>query len=120
MASVLITPSLATTTTALPFSSTVLTNTFCTTFFSPPTPSTKKMRLLPADSRNWPGVTFCRSSRFSKRATYSSLFFCAHGVAYRLRTPVTSTSGRPKLSTGLIQRDRLRPEANHTTISESL
>jgi hypothetical protein len=43
----------------------------------------------------------------------------AHGVATKLSLPVSSTSGRPKVSTGAIQRVSDRPEANHTTISES-
>ena len=68
---------------------------------------------------NWPGETFFRSSRFSKRWTNSVLFILAHGVANRLSEAVSSTSGRPKVSTGEIQRTSDWPEANQTTISES-
>jgi hypothetical protein len=59
----------------------VLTNTFCTTVAERAAElSTKNTRSATADSRNWPGATRCRSSRFSKRSVNSLLLSWAQGV----------------------------------------
>jgi hypothetical protein len=96
-----------------------LTNTFCTTVDPLALPSTKNTRSADEDSRNWPGATRLRSSRFSKRWMYSVLFILAQGATNSDSAPTSSTIGMPKVSTGRIQASSDCPEANQTTISES-
>ena len=81
--------------------------------------STKYTRSESLDSLKTPGETAATSSRLSICWRNSSDLRTAHGDSANESSPMVSASGNAKTSTGRAHDSRLRPEANHTTISES-